>query len=150
MTSNKVFLVKKLYNLKMKEGDSMAKHLNEFNIIKSQLASIKIILDDKIIAILLFCSMPYSWENLIAAISTSASARTLNFDDVSSSLMNEVQHHKSIAEDQGGENLVLANHGRKIERGRQGHSKSRGGLESRKRTFTCFHCGRVGHKKKDC
>ena len=33
--SNKVFLMKKMYNLKMKEGASVAEHLNEFNIITS-------------------------------------------------------------------------------------------------------------------
>jgi hypothetical protein len=56
-TSNKVFLMKKLYNLKMKEGASVVEHLNEFNIITTQLASVKIILDDEIRAILLMCSM---------------------------------------------------------------------------------------------
>ena len=87
--SNKVFLMKRLYNLKMKEGASVAEHLNEFNIITSQLASVKINLDDEIRAILLMCSMPDSWDNLMVAISTSAPAGTLKFDDVSSSLMNE-------------------------------------------------------------
>ena len=52
--------MKRLYNLKMKEGASVAEHLNEFNIITSQLASIKINLDDEIRAILLMCSMPDS------------------------------------------------------------------------------------------
>ena len=87
-SSNKVFLMQKLYNLKMKEGASVAKHLNEFNIITSQLAFIKIVLDDEIRAILIMCSMPDNWENLIVSISTSAPAGTLKFDDVSSNLMN--------------------------------------------------------------
>ena len=81
--------MKKLYNLKMKEGASVAEHLNEFNVITSQLASVKIVLDDEIRAILLMCSMPNSWENLIVAISTSTPGRNLKFDNVSSSLMNE-------------------------------------------------------------
>ena len=59
-TSNKVFLMKKLYNLKMKEGASVAEQLNAFNIITIQLASVKIILDDEIRAILIMCSMPDS------------------------------------------------------------------------------------------
>ena len=57
-TSNKVFLMKKLYNLKIKEGASVVEHLNEFNIITSHLASVKIVLDDEIISILFICSMP--------------------------------------------------------------------------------------------
>ena len=52
--------MKKLYNLKMKEGALVAEHLNGFNIITNQLASVKIILDDEIRAILLMCSMPDS------------------------------------------------------------------------------------------
>jgi len=70
IASNKVFLMKKLYNLKMKEGASVAKHLNAFNIITNQLSSVKIILDDEIRAILLMCSMLDNWENLIVAMST--------------------------------------------------------------------------------
>ena len=50
--------MKKLYNLKIKEGYLVEEHLNEFNIIISQLAFVKIVLDDEMIAILLMCSMP--------------------------------------------------------------------------------------------
>ena len=90
--------MKKLYNLKMKEGASVAKHLNAFNIITNQLASVKIILDDEIRAILLMCSMRDSWENLIVSMSTSTTIGTLKFDDVSGSLMNEELRCKSIVE----------------------------------------------------
>ena len=105
--ANKMLLMKKLYNLKMKEGASIAEHLNEFNVITNELASIKITLDDEIRAILLMCSMPNSWENLIVAISPSTPAGTLNFDNVSSNLMNEELRRKSILENQGGEALAL-------------------------------------------
>ena len=33
--SNKVFLMKRLFNMKMVEGGSVADHLNEFNIVTS-------------------------------------------------------------------------------------------------------------------
>ena len=68
--------MKKLYNIKMKDGASVAEHLNEFNIITSQLASVKITLDDEIRAIFLMCSMPNNSENLIVAMITSAPAGT--------------------------------------------------------------------------
>ena len=134
----------------MKEGASIAEHLNEFNIITSQLASVKITLDDEIRAILLMCSMPDSWENLIVAMSTSAPVCTLNFDDVSSSLMNEDLRRKSIAENQGGEALALANRGRRIDRGRQGRSRSRCRSKSRRGRIICFHCGKPRHMNKEC
>ena len=56
----------------------------------------------------------------IVDMSTSAPAGTLKFDDVSSNLMNEELRRKSIAENQGGEALALADCGRRIDRGRQG------------------------------
>ena len=108
--------MKELYNIKMKEGPFVAEHLNEFNVITSQLASVKITLDDGIRTILLMCSRPDSWENLIVAINTSTSKGTLKFDNVNSSLMNEELQRKSISENQVGEALALSDRGRKIER----------------------------------
>ena len=98
IASNKVFFMKKIYNLKMKEGASVAEHLNEFNIISNQLASIKIVLDDEIRAILLMCSILDSWENLIVDMGTSTPIGTLKFDDVRNNLMQEELQRKSIIE----------------------------------------------------
>lgn len=41
MATNKAFLLKKLVNLKYKEGNSIAEYLNEMNSIINQLASMK-------------------------------------------------------------------------------------------------------------
>ncbi|GJU99346.1 retrovirus-related pol polyprotein from transposon TNT 1-94, partial [Tanacetum coccineum] len=51
--SNKVFLIRQLVNTKMKEGDSVANHVNEFNSILSRLMSVAIKLDDEVQALLL-------------------------------------------------------------------------------------------------
>jgi hypothetical protein len=39
---NKIFLQKKLYLLRMNDGDSVIEHLNAFNIVVSQLLSVDI------------------------------------------------------------------------------------------------------------
>jgi hypothetical protein len=39
---NKLFMRNKFYNLRMRDGDSMAKYLNAFNTVVSQLVSIDI------------------------------------------------------------------------------------------------------------
>ena len=41
-TSNKVYLMKKLFSMKMNEGSSVQNHVNEFNTITNQLSSVKI------------------------------------------------------------------------------------------------------------
>ena len=39
---NKLFLQKKLYNLRMKDGESVTEHLNDFNTVVRQFLSIDI------------------------------------------------------------------------------------------------------------
>ena len=57
LASNKVFLMKHLFNMKMSEGRSIANHLNEFNTLTSQLSSVKVNFDDEVRDILIFCSL---------------------------------------------------------------------------------------------
>ena len=54
--SNKVFLMKRLFNMKMLEGGSVANHLNDFNIVTSQLSSLGLNFDDDVRALLFLCS----------------------------------------------------------------------------------------------
>ena len=58
--SNKVFLMKCLFNMKMAEGGSITDHLNEFNIVASQLSSVGVNFDEEIRALLILCSLPKS------------------------------------------------------------------------------------------
>ena len=44
---NNFFLQKKLYNLRMKDGDSVTEHLNAFNTMVSQLSSVDIKISDE-------------------------------------------------------------------------------------------------------
>ena len=59
-TSNKVFLMKRLFNMKISEGGSVVDHLNEFNTLTSQLRSIKVNFDDEVRDFLLMFSLPKS------------------------------------------------------------------------------------------
>jgi hypothetical protein len=64
-TSNKVFLMKRLFNMKMSEGGSVADHLNEFNTVTNQLSSVKVDFDDEVRALLILCSLPERWNGLV-------------------------------------------------------------------------------------
>ena len=70
-TSNKVFLMKRLFNMKMLEGGSVAGHLNEFNTLTSQLSSVKVNFDYEVRALLILCSLPKSWNSLVMVVSNS-------------------------------------------------------------------------------
>ena len=67
--SNKVFLMKRLFNMKMAEGGFFTDHLNEFNTITSQLSSVGVNFDEEIRAFLILCSLPESWNVLVITVS---------------------------------------------------------------------------------
>ena len=56
--NNKVFLMKKLFHLKMREGVSMATHFNEFNTIVNQFSFVEIDFNDEVHVLILLASLP--------------------------------------------------------------------------------------------
>eukprot|EP00253_Pinus_taeda_P027266 PITA_27266 len=101
---NKLFLRKKLYNLRMKDGDSVTEHLNAFNTVVSQLASVDIKISDEDKCINLLCSLPDSWDSLVIAIGSNAIS--LHFDEIVSSLPTEKMRRKNM-ESQNGDALSV-------------------------------------------
>jgi hypothetical protein len=91
---NKLFLRKKLYNLRMRDGDSVGEHLNTFNTLVSQLVSVEIKISDEDKFINLLCSLPYSWDSLVVAIGSNTIS--LNFNEVVSSLLSEEMRPKNM------------------------------------------------------
>jgi len=89
---NKLILQKNLYNLRIKDGDSVTKHLNAFNIVVSQLLSVDIKILDEDKCINLLCSLPDSWDSLVVA--TGNNTITLKFDEIVSSLLLEEMRQK--------------------------------------------------------
>ena len=88
--SNKVFIMKHLFNMKTSEGGYVADHSNEFNIVTSQLSSIEVTFDDEVRALLFLCSLLESWNGLVMAISNSVfGSSTLKFDDMVGAIISE-------------------------------------------------------------
>ena len=56
--SNQVFLMKKLYNLKMTDSGSVTEHLNKFNTLTIQLESVEINFEDEIRVLVLLSTLP--------------------------------------------------------------------------------------------
>eukprot|EP00253_Pinus_taeda_P023987 PITA_23987 len=89
---NKLFMQKNMYNLRMKNGDSVTEHLNASNIMVSQLASIDIKISNEDKCISLLCSLSDSWDSLVIAIGSNAT--TLHFNEIVSSLLMEEMRRK--------------------------------------------------------
>eukprot|EP00253_Pinus_taeda_P034646 PITA_34646 len=84
---DKLFLQKKFYNLRTKDGDSLIEHLNAFNTVVSQLSYVDIKISDEDKCINLLFSLPDSWDSLVITIGSNATA--LHFDEIVSSLLME-------------------------------------------------------------
>jgi hypothetical protein len=82
-TANKVFLMKRLFNMKMSEGGSLLDHLNEFNRVTNQLSYVKVDFDDEVRGLLILCSLLERWNSLVMAVSNFVlGSNTLKFDEV--------------------------------------------------------------------
>lgn len=97
---NKAFLIRKLVNLKYKESGTgtIGGHLNEMQSIVNQLASMEMVLDDELQALLLLSSLPESWETLVVSLSNSSPNGKLTMSQVTSNLFNEEVRRKSSSE----------------------------------------------------
>eukprot|EP00253_Pinus_taeda_P006275 PITA_06275 len=101
---NKLFPGKTLYNLRIKDGESVTEHLNAFNTVVSQLASVDIKISDEDKCISLLCSLPDSWDSLVIAIGSNATA--LQFDEIVSALLTEEMRRKNM-DNQNGDALSV-------------------------------------------
>ncbi|CAL9121196.1 unnamed protein product, partial [Musa textilis] len=146
----KAFLIRKLVNLKYKEGASIAEHLNEIQSITNQLSSMKMSLDDELQALLLLSSLPESWETLVVSLSNSAPDGIVTMSQVTSSLLNEELRRKTSAVSQiDSQALISENRGRSRSKDRSSSRIGRSKSRSRK-DIVCYNCGEKGHYKNQC
>ena len=150
--SNKVHLMRRLFNLRMTEGASMAQHLNELNTITTQSSSVEIEFDDEVRALILLSSLPDSWNATVTAVSSSSGNSKLKFDDVRDLALSEEIRRRESGETSNSSALYTESRGRTSERNsNRGRSKSRRGKSRRgKKDFNCYNCGKKGHFKKEC
>ena len=94
---NKAFVARKLVNLKLKEGRSVAKHLSEFQDLVNQMVKMKLIIDDELQALLFLSSLLDNWETLVVSLSNSAPNGVLQLAMVKDSLFNDKQEEKTWA-----------------------------------------------------
>ena len=81
-TSNKIYLTRLLFAMRLNEGDYVADHVNEFNFILPILTSVDIKFDDEVQALLLVSSLLDSWSGFVNVISNSSGSGRMTFDGV--------------------------------------------------------------------
>ena len=100
--SNKAFLMKRLFNMKMSKGGYVVDRLNEFNMITNQRSFVKVNFEDKVGALLILCSFPESCNNLVMVLSNYVpSSNNLMFDDVVGVILRKEMRRRCICEASG-------------------------------------------------
>ncbi len=149
-TMNKAFAVRKLSNLKYREGRSIAEHLSDFQDLVNQLTTMEINFGDEVNALFLLGSLPDSWDTLVVTVSNSAPNGKVTMQMVKDSLLNEEARRNNI-ESGSNQALVTENRGRSKNKGENSMSRGKSRRRSKsKDSVKCYHCGKTGHYKRNC
>ena len=84
----KIYLIRRLYNLWMKESDSVQTHLNEYESLNSQISAQGMTIEDELRAMLLMSSLPSSWETFVTTM-CNASTTVVKYSEVKSAILTE-------------------------------------------------------------
>ena len=90
--SEKKFLRKKLYSLRMEEDGQIFEHLENFNMLLTQLTSVEVPMDEEERCQILLCSFLDSWDSLVMAIGSTSFV--LKMEDVVGFLLYEEMRRK--------------------------------------------------------
>ena len=137
----KVFLRRKLLNLKLAGGTRMQDHINTVRDLSEQLTAIGSPIGDGDLAITLLCSLPESYDFITIALE-SRPPEEVTFDVVSARLLAE-----ELRQDEA-TSRVLSDTTIKAENG-----AFRATVQSKFKTKTskaCLHCGRLNHTVDKC
>ena len=83
------FMIRKLVNMKYKKGSLINKHMSRFQNAVNQLATMKMILDDELQALLLLSFLSNSWKTLFVSLYNSALNSMVTLGMVKDSIFNE-------------------------------------------------------------
>jgi hypothetical protein len=150
VAATKIYLIRRLHNLRMKESDLITAHLNNYEEgIISQLSAKGITIDDELKALLLMSSLPASWETFVTTI-CNVSATAVKYSETTSSILSEDARRKTFVQTSANEAYTVQSTGDRQQH--RGRSFSRGPNATRNRSksrgsVTCNYCKKPGHVK---
>jgi hypothetical protein len=138
--SARVFLRRKLFNIKYVEGEFMQTHLNNIRDIADQLESIKAGIKDEDLAMTVLCSLPERFDSFIVQME-GRDIEQLTFDFVSGRLLAEFNRQE---QSRGGEV-----YNENAEEGSAHYTRSSKRTTPRSK-LKCSFCKREGHTLEKC
>ncbi len=90
---NKLFLRRRLFAIKMQEGDDMLVHINTVKALANQLRSIEVNITDEDVYMVLLMSLPPSFDNLVTSLK-SMSTKDVDLQFIVARLLHKVSKRK--------------------------------------------------------
>lgn len=147
---NKLYLVRKLIDLKMAEGVPFVEHLNEFNRIINKLSSVKLEFNKEVTAILLLNSLPDSWERMKIALPLSLGTRKLKIEDIIEAAFAEEICRKHFGVTSTPNSSFKVGGREKSINNEPYEGKGNKGRGKDKQKIECYYCHKLGHIKANC
>ncbi|KAK8951459.1 hypothetical protein KSP39_PZI004612 [Platanthera zijinensis] len=145
--SNKLYVKRQLYSLRMSESNKLLEHMNAFNKLISQLRSMDVKVEEEDQALILLSSLPKSYDHLVTTILYGKD--TLKMEEVMTTLLSN--ETRSKPDPSTSEGLFVKNkepvRGRSRDRGKK-FNRSRS--KSRDKKNQCHYCKEEGHWKNNC
>jgi hypothetical protein len=152
--TSKMHMQIKFFTHKLQETGSVLNHISVFKEIVADLVSIEVQFDDEDLGLLLLCSLPSSYANLLDTILLSHDELTLlevyealqNMEKMRGMVQSDVSSSKGEAlqvRDRSEQRTYNDSNGRDKSQNRRGRSKSRG------KKF-CKYCKKKNHFIEDC
>lgn len=128
---NKRELRKKLYSMRLTEGQSIGEYIKNMTELFDSLAVIGDSISEEDRVVHLLASLPDSYNTLVTALE--ASSETVpSWGNVVERLRHEEKKMTNKSEEEEGRRALI------------------GKRSTKKKQFTCHHCGKPGHFKRDC
>jgi hypothetical protein len=103
--SNKLFLRRRFFTIKMQEGDDMLLHINTMKALADQLRSIEVNITDEDVYMVLFMSLPPSFDNLVTSLE-SMCTKYVDLQFIVARLLHEMSKRKEC---ESSETIALLN-----------------------------------------
>src|SRR4051812_3952496 len=141
--TNRLYLKKRFYNLRMDEGTPIKQHLDLFNSIIMDLENIDIKVESEDQALIVLCSLPASYETFVDTLLYGKD--TISLDDVRNALKSkELKKSFWNGMDVSESQCLMAGGSSQKDNRSEGRSKSK------EKTISCFEYHEKGHYKRDC
>ena len=95
IATTKIYLIRCLYNLQMKEFNSVHAHINEYGSPKSQISTQGMMIEDESKSMLLMSSLPPSWETFVTPVCDTL-VIVVKYSKIMSSILSKYARRKTF------------------------------------------------------